>query len=139
MAALVLTIDNSTEFLRRVLLKNQINKSGLLHWRAFNDGDPRMLLTYRNNDLRTDLGVRNYHAFFSERVGTALPAILWLSFVGLTQQIEPPLEPQSEPDNTDPVYGHLHCSTPAPSDKPHMQLLAKLVNDGQFGGVLLRI
>ena len=136
MARFVLTFDDATHFLRRVKFRDHINKRGLLHWRAFKDGDPRMSLTYRDESLRTEDAIKAYQRYFSDPNGGTLLAILWLTFLGLTREVQPPLEPQYDPDSTEPVYGHLHCSTPAPRDKPHMELLAKLVNDGQFAGVL---
>ena len=134
MARFVLTFDHTTEFLRRVKFKDQIKRS-LLHWRAFRDGDRRMSLTYRDESLWTDDAIEEYQRYFSGDSET-LFAILRLTFLGLTREVQPPLSPQHDPDDTEPRYGHLHCSTPAPHDKPHMELLAKLVNDGQFAGVL---
>ncbi len=65
-----------------------------------------------------------------------MPGILWLSHRGLTQKVTPPLFPLPDPDLSDQVYGDLHCSTEAPHDKNHMELLAKLVNDRQDAGIL---
>lgn len=125
------------EFLRRVRFSDHF-KRDLLYWRAFKDGDERMSLTFRDETLQGPVDIDAYHDYFSERVGTALAAILWLSFLGLLKHIEPPLEPQRDPDDSEPRYGHLHCSTPAPHDKAHMEILAKLVNDGEYAGVLRR-
>lgn len=123
------------EFLRRVRFSDHF-KRDRLHWRAFKDGDDRMSLTYRGETLQKPPDIDAYHEYFSQRVGSPLSAILWLSFLGLMTRIEPPLEPHPDPDDTDPEYGHLHCSTPAPRDKAHMTLLAKLVNDGEYAGVV---
>lgn len=123
------------QFLRRVLHHDQIKK--LVHWRAFKDGDPRLSLTYRNQWLKTDEGLDAYRKYFSERAGTSLAGILWHSFHGLTRRVDPPLIPAHDPDESDPAYGDLHCSTQAP-DKAQMQLLAKLVNDGEHAGVARR-
>ena len=93
-------------------------------------------MTYYDDSLKTEEAIEKYRRHFSNPTNGTLPAILWLTFLGLTREVQPPLEPQHDPDKAEPVYGHLHCSAPAPDDKPHMQLLAKLVNDGEFAGVL---
>ena len=127
------------EFLRRVRLRDHIkDKTGLVHWRAFKDNDPRLSLTFRDEELHTDAGLDAYHKYFSDSVGEILPAILRFTFYGLTQRINPPLEPRLDPDHEDPKYGHLHCSTNSPRDKGHMQLLAKLVNDGEHASIARR-
>ncbi len=125
------------EFLRRVMFYDHF-KRGLLYWRAFKDKDPRLSWTFRDEELRTDVGLDEYHAYFSERVGEKLPAILRFTFHGLTKCIDPPLEPQHDRDDSDAKYGHLHCSTPAARDKDHMERLAKLVNDGEHAGIARR-
>lgn len=125
------------EFLRRVRLHDHF-KHDMLFWRAFKDGDVRMSLTFRDGTLQQSADIDAYHEYFSIRAGVVLSAILWLSFVGLMKRIEPALEPKRDRDETDPKYGHLHCSTPAPRDKAHMELLAKLVNDGEYAGVVRR-
>lgn len=125
------------EFLRRVSFSNFF-KRDVLHWKAFKDRHERMSLTFRDETLKESSNIDAYHEYFSERAGVVLSAILWLSFLGLMTRIEPPLEPHPDPDDTDTEYGHLHCSTPAPRDKAHMELLAKLVNDGEYAGVVRR-
>jgi hypothetical protein len=125
------------QFLRRVLLPDHL-KRGIVRWRTFKDKDPRLSLTFRDEALCTDAGLDAYHHYFSESAGAVLPGILWFSFLGLTQRIAPALEPSHDPDSADPVYGHLHCSTERPRDKPHMELLAKLVNDGEYAGIAKR-
>ncbi len=129
---------NEDQFLRRVRFPDHIKKDGMLRWKAFKDKDPRMSFTFRDQALKTDVALDAYHNYFSETVGEVLPAILWFGFFGLTQRIQPPLEPRHDPDRTDPIYGHLHCSTERPHGKPHMQLLAKLVNDGDHAGIARR-
>lgn len=99
------------QFLRRVRLVDHIKRNGLVHWRAFKDNDSRMSFTFRSQALMTDEGLDAYHNYFSESVEEVLPGILWFAFFGLTRCIEPPLEPRHDPDRTDPIYGHLHCST----------------------------
>jgi len=133
----LMRFEENAEFLRRVMLPDHF-KHDLLLWRAFKDRDVRMSLTHRDDTLQKDEDIDAYHEYFSERARVVLAAILWLSFIGLTRRVEPPLEPQLDPDDTDLVYGHLHCSTRAPHDKAHMQILAKLVNDGEYAGVLRR-
>ncbi|MGD2110376.1 MAG: hypothetical protein PVI86_13425 [Phycisphaerae bacterium] len=126
------------QFLRRVRFYDHL-KHNLVHWRAFKDNDPQFSLTFRDESLRSEEGLDAYHEYFSRGVGETLPAILWFAFFGLTRCIEPPLEPQHAPDRiTDPVYGHLHCLTERPHGKPHMQVLAKLVNDGNHAGIAKR-
>ena len=122
------------EFLRRVRYPDHF-KRGVLLWRAFKKEGAQMSWTLRNDDLRTDVGLDAYHAHFSELVGEKLPAILWFSFYGLTRGIDPPLEPKHDNDPDDLKYGHLHCSTSAPHDREHMEVLAKLVNDGKHAGI----
>ena len=136
MARLQLTFDDTSQFLRRVWYPDQINKRGLLAPRAFKERDPRMSLTYRDESLRSEDAIEEYRRHFSDPNSDTLIAILWLTFRGLTREVHPPLVPRHEPDDNEPVYGHLHCSTPSPRDRPHMELLAKLVNDGQLAGVL---
>jgi hypothetical protein len=125
------------EFLRRVLFKDHIKREQV-HWRAFKDNDPRMSLTYRNGSLQSAASIDEYHAYFSNQVGETLPAILRFTFYGLTKRIDPPMVPSWDPAPDDPKYGHLHCSTEAPREKPHMKLLAKLVNDGQHASIAAR-
>ena len=136
--ALMPFVDND-EFLRRVRLPDHIkDKTGLVHWRAFKDNDPRMSLTFRDEELRTDVGLDAYHKYFSDSIGQILPAILWFTFYGLTRGIDPPMEPRLDPDPDDAKYGRLHCSTNCPRDRVHMQLIAKLVNDGEHAGIARR-
>lgn len=97
-----------------------------------------MSWTFRNDELGSDAGIDAYHAYFSKSFGQSLPAILRFTYHGLTQRIDPPLEPRHDPDADDPIYGHLHCSTDPPHDKAHMQRLAKLVNDGIHASVAKR-
>lgn len=123
------------QFLRRVFQSDHFNKKGLVHWRVFKDKDPRLSLTFRDSTLKTEAGLDAYHEYCSERAGKTLPGILWFSFLGLTQRIDPPLEPQHNPDASDEKYGGLHCSTDAPRDNTHMELLAKLVNDNEHAGI----
>ena len=141
--ALMRFTDNH-EFLRRVLFDSHV-KRDVLHWRAFKDKDVRMSWTFRDESLQSDTAIDEYRAYFSQLideslklVGASLPAILRFTFYGLTRCIDPPLEPRHDPDPDDSKYGHLHCSTEAPHDKAHMELLAKLVNDGQFAGIARR-
>jgi hypothetical protein len=134
--ALMLFADKD-EFLRRVDWHSRFKRDVLL-WKAFNDQHPRMSWTFRNGTLKSDAALDAYHAYFSERFGESLPAILWFTFHGLTRRIVPPLEPQLDPDSDDPMYGHLHCSTDALRDKEHRERLAKLVNDGVHAGIARR-
>ncbi len=128
--------DND-EFLRRVRFEDHL-KRDVLHWRAFKDNDVRMSWTIRDDSLKSDSGLNAYHAYYSELLGETLPAILWFSFFGLTRHLDPPLEPQLDPDPDDPEFGRLHCSTEPPRDKVHMQDLAKIVNDGKHAGIARR-
>ncbi|MCH7884295.1 MAG: hypothetical protein IIC01_03505 [Planctomycetes bacterium] len=134
--ALMPFADND-EFLRRVGFDNLIKRDHI-HWRAFKDKDVRMSLTFRDKGLQSGAGLDAYHEYFSELFGKSIPAILWLSFYGLTRCIDPPLEPKHDPDPNDLKYGHLHCSTNAPRDNAHMQLLAKLFIDGKHAGIARR-
>lgn len=125
-------------FLRRVGLPGQIKK-GLVHWRAFKagTGEETLSFTFQDQPLCDPAELDKYRAHFAKVIGGNKPGILWLSFEGLALKLVPPLPPRWDPDlSADPVYGHLHCVTDAPRDKQHMELLAKLVNDGDFGGLL---
>lgn len=122
------------EFLRGVRFKDHV-KRGLLLWKAFKDRDIRMSLTFRDEVLQTDVGLDAYHEYFSKLIEENIPAILRFTFHGLTRWIDPPLEPQHDPDPSDTKYGNLHCSTERPRDKAHMERLAKLVNDGAHAGI----
>ena len=127
------------EFLRRLRFKDHIKGDrDEVRWKAFKDNDPRMSLTYRDEKLQSDAGIDEYHAYYSKLVGETLPAILRFTFFGLARCIDPPLKPEYDPVPNDLKYGHLHCSTEAPHDKCHMQVLAKLVNDGVHAGVARR-
>ncbi|MHC4696879.1 MAG: hypothetical protein ACYTFA_09065 [Planctomycetota bacterium] len=126
--------DDDDEFLRRVRFKDHV-KRGLLLWKAFKDKGIRMSLTFRDVVLQTDVGLDAYQEYFSRLIGENIPAILSFTFHGLTRRIEPPLEPQHDPDPSDTKYGDLHCSTERPRDRAHMDRLAKLVNDGAHAGI----
>ncbi|MCH7701787.1 MAG: hypothetical protein IID37_08870 [Planctomycetes bacterium] len=132
---ILMTFAREDRFLRRVRFASQF-KRGLLHWRHFKDNDPRMSLTYQDLGLQDDTGIDSYQEYFSKFIDGNLPGIFWLSFLGLTQRIDPPLTPRHDPDSSDPEYGDLHCSTESPRYKAQMEMLAKLVHDGQEGGVL---
>ncbi|MCH8149250.1 MAG: hypothetical protein IH987_14915 [Planctomycetes bacterium] len=134
----LMRFTENDQFLRRVRFHDHVNKRGLLLWRAFKDGDPQMSLTFRDETLKANAELDAYHAYFCELVGEHLAAILWFTFRGLTREISPPLEPRYCLDANDLVYGHLHCSCEAPRDKPHMELLAKLVNDAVHAGIARR-
>ena len=108
-----------------------------MFWRAFKEKEPTLSFTFQDEVLRTPAGLGAYQAHFSKLIGGTRPGIVWLSYEGLTTRLSPQLVPRHAPDTeSDPVYGHLHCVTDAPHEKAQMELLAKLVNDGQFGGVL---
>jgi hypothetical protein len=112
-------------------------KRGLVLWRAFKEKDPTLSFTFQDESLRDDAKLDRYQAHFARFLGGNLPGIVWLSFEGLSSKLSPPLVPRREPNKeADPIYGHLHCVTDAPRKKEHMELLAKLVNDREFGGVL---
>ena len=118
------------EFLRRVSYDDLFRrKRDVLMWKAFRERDARMSWTFRDDDLRTRDGLDAYHCYFSEKFGQPLAAILWFTFYGLTQRIDPPMEPRPDPDPEDPKYGRLHCSTNRPRDQDQMELLA--IVDGQ--------
>ena len=130
------TFTAEDRFLRRIRFADHM-KHGVLHWRGFKEKDPTMSLTYQDASLREDSGLDAYRVYFSKAIGGDLPGIVWLSFEGLTSRMNPPLVPRYEPDiELDPVYGHLHCVVDSPQEKDRLQLLAKLVNDGDFGGIL---
>jgi hypothetical protein len=112
-------------------------RRGLVLWRAFKEKAPTLSFTFQDGSLRNEIGLDRYRAHFAKFLDGNLPGIVWLSFEGLSSKLSPPLVPRREPDEeTDAIYGHLHCVTDAPFDKRHMQLLAKLVNDREFGGIL---
>jgi hypothetical protein len=127
----------SDRFLRRVGLPDHM-KRRIVHWRAFKEKDPTLSFTFQDESLRGEASLDRYQNHFSEHLGGNLPGVVWLSFEGLTSRVNPPLVPRQDPNiDSDPVYGHLHCVTDAPRDKEQMQLLAKLVNDDdKFGGIL---
>lgn len=131
----LMRFTENDQFLRRVRFPDHFKKNGVLWWRAFKDGDPQMSLTFRDETLKSNAELDAYHAYFCELFDAHLAGILWFTFRGLTTQISPPLEPRYCPDDNDPVYGHLHCSCDAPRDKPHMELLAKLVTDAVHAGI----
>ena len=94
-----------------------------------------MSWTFLDKELQSGTDLDAYHEHFSGLSGMYIPAILWFSFYGLTRRINPPLEPERDPDPNDLKYGHLHCSTNPPCDNAHMKLMAKLVNDGEHAGI----
>ncbi|HEY3241720.1 MAG TPA: hypothetical protein VGM03_00070 [Phycisphaerae bacterium] len=127
-------------FLRRIRFPDHL-KRGIVYWRAFKEKDdvPTLSYTYQDASLRSDPALDAYREYFSRALGGDLPGLLWLSWRALAQQVRPPLPPRHDPDASDPVYGHLHCVTDAPRDKIRMELLAKLVNDRDLGGVLREV
>ncbi len=125
--------------LRRVRFKDHM-KRGILFWRAFKEKDPTLSFTLQDQSLLSDKAVDDYQAYFARQLGGDLPGIVWLTVEGLAVRLDPPLPPRRDPDNeTDPVYGHLHCVTDAPRDKEQMERMAMLVNSGQWGGVLREV
>lgn len=132
----LMRFEENDEFLRRVRFANLI-KRDIVAWQAFKEKDKRMSWTFRDQQLMSQLGLEAYHRYFSEQVVGGLPAILRFTFFGLTQCINPPLQPEQDRDSGDPQYGHLHCSTGVP-DEAQMRQLAKLVNDGQYAGIARR-
>ncbi len=129
----------SDRFLRRVGFSDHITRGGMLIWKAFKERDPTLSFTFQDETLRSDANLDRYQAYYSrsEFFNGNLPGIVWLSFEGLSLRVAPPLVPRQDPNiEEDPTYGHLHCVTDAPRDKAHMQILAKLVNDAEFGGIL---
>lgn len=126
----------SDRFLRRVGLPDHM-KHRVVHWRAFKEKDPTLSFTFQDESLRSAASLGRYQSHFSKHLGGNLPGIVWLSFEGLSSRVSPPLVPRQDPNiELDPVYGHLHCVTDVPRDKEQMQILAKLVNDDEFGGIL---
>ena len=124
------------QFLRRIACPDHVKRL-LLAWRAFKDRDPRLSFTLRDASLVTHDSLDEYRRYIADKyLGGTLPGICWLSFRGLVRELDPPLPPGHDPDPSDSVYGHLHCSTDSPKDKPHMEKMAKLVNDGEFGKLL---
>lgn len=133
----LMPFSDTDEFLRRVRFKDHIKwNREEVRWKAFKDRDDRMSFTHRNSSLQSDAAIEEYHTYYNKLVGETLPAILRFTFCGLTKVLNPPLEPERDPDSEDTKYGHLHCSTPRPRDKPHMEFLAKLVNDGKHAGII---
>jgi hypothetical protein len=130
-----MTLTAGDKFLRRVGLPGQV-KRGVLSWRAFNDRDATFSLTFQDEGLCGEVGLTAYQEHFSGFIGGNLPGLFWLLFEGLTTKLSPPLPPRYDPDSSDETYGHLHCCTEKPHNRDHMELLAKLVNDGDNGGVL---
>lgn len=130
---LLRSFEDEDRFLRRVAYPDHIRR-GLVHWRAFRETGPSLSLTLQTGELRTEPGLELYQSRFRFQSGD-LPGICWLSFLGLTKLVAPPLEPHWDSDETDPHYGHLHCCT-APPTKPQAERLAKLVNDDEYGGLL---
>jgi hypothetical protein len=123
-------------FLRRIRLPDHIRR-GLVYWRGFKDKGSRLSFTFQDESLSSDVGLDAYRRYVAEKYMSGdLPGICWLSYHGLVSRLDPALEPQHDPDSTDFVYGHLHCSTAQPRDKEHMEKMAKLVNDGDYGGLL---
>lgn len=133
----VMSFQAGDRFLRRVRFADHLRR-GVVHWRAFKDDDETLSLTFQDDSLKGNAAILDYQEHFSAAIGGDLPGLLWFSFDGLTSRLDPPLPPRHDPDSSDSRYGHLHCSTDKPRDRAHMQLLQKLVNDGEFAGVLFR-
>lgn len=123
------------QFLRRIAFPDHV-KRGLLFWRAFKERAPSLSWTLKDESLLTNDALNAYRRHYSASIPSGLPGLCWLSFRGLPRELNPPLVPCRDPDRSDPVYGHLHCSTPSPTDKSHMEKMAKLVNDGVYGRLL---
>jgi hypothetical protein len=75
--------------------------------------------------LTTPEGIDAYQKYHALQPSNDLPGICRVSFLDLVERLDPPLPPRSEPNVTDTVYGHLHCSTACP-DRLTMEKLAKL-------------
>ncbi len=129
----------SDRFLRRVGFSDHM-KRRIVHWKAFKEKDPTLSFTFQDESLSSETSLDQYQTYYSrsEFFGGNLPGIVWLSFEGLFSRVSPPLVPRQDPNiEEDPAYGHLHCVTDAPRDREQMQILAKLVNDDdEFGGIL---
>ncbi len=128
----------SDRFLRRVGYADHL-RNRVLFWRAFKERESTLSFTFQDESLRNETSLDQYQTYYSRSTffGGNLPGIVWLSFEGLFSRVSPPLVPRQDPNiEEDPAYGHLHCVTDAPRDKAQMQILAKLVNDNEFGGIL---
>jgi hypothetical protein len=132
-----LTLGPGDRFLRRIRFPDQI-KRGIVRHRAFLEPDhiPTLSFSLQNEELTEDSAIEAYREYFSRSMEGDLVGLVWLSYEALTVELRPPLPPRGAPDDSDPVYGHLHCVTDKPLDKKHRDALAKLVTDGKVGGIL---
>ena len=116
-------------FLRRIDRKRYVMDGGLVGWGVFQprEQEPSLSFTYQGEELKTDEGLSVYHEATALPSGD-LPGICKLTFYDLSQSLDPPLPPRSEPDHADKDYGHLHCSTDCPRGQLHMEQMAKLAS-----------
>lgn len=113
-------------FLRHIARKRHVNKDGVVSWEVFDDLHPTLSFTHQDAGLQTDAGLDRYQRYRQLLPSRDLPGICRLSFVDLTEGLEPPLPPTRDPDPEDKVYGHLHCCTRRPANQIHMVAMAKL-------------
>ena len=115
-------------FLRRV---GSRIKHGAVSFKAFKPrADERTLsFTFRGPELKTEEGLKQYQRDKVLPSGD-LPGICSLSFLDLTELLNPPLPPRCAPDPEDAKYGHLHCETDVPEDEVHMERMARLATKG---------
>lgn len=126
---LVRALSREDWFLRRVAYNNHI-KHDTVHWKAFRPEREETALSYtlQAEDLGAADGIDRYQLYWVFPSGD-LPGICRLSYVNLTEDLEPPLPPWPDLDETDERYGHLHCHTDLPRDKDSMRRLAVLATE----------
>jgi hypothetical protein len=114
-------------FLRHIDRRRHIAGDGTIAWGVFKPRSSELSLsfTYRDEALKMERVLDEYQQDKMLPHGD-LPGICYLSFYDLTESLDPPLPPRSEPYPADEKYGHLHCITDIPRDEIHMEKMAKL-------------
>jgi hypothetical protein len=123
----LVTFVSGDFFLRRVSRQRHIDDD-IVSSEVFDDHHPTLSFTLRRGVLNSEAGLEAYQRDKALPSGD-LPGIVTLSFVDLTEKLEPPLHPWLEVVKEDLEYGHLHCCTESPTDKRHRDAMAKLATN----------
>lgn len=130
----VVTFVSDDSFLRRIDRKRYVS-DGTISADVFgpHTSETTLSFTYRDPCLKQESALGEYQD--NNRLPSGdLPGVCFLTLHDLTSALEPPLPPRLEDDESDPIYGHLHCVTDCPRDHLHREKMAKLATSN---GLLL--
>jgi hypothetical protein len=130
----VVAFVSDDSFLRRIDRKRYVS-DGAISADAFGPrtSETTLSFTHRDAPLKHEGALGKYQ--HNNRLPSGdLPGVCFLTLHDLTSALEPPLPPRLEVDQSDPIYGHLHCVTDCPRDHVHREKMAKLATSN---GLLL--